>query len=599
MADSLPQHNREMNLEELLGEAPPVTPEEIVQILAGYKSEAKQARASGPTPRDDIWRINWDRYWLRYDSSDKAAWQSTHVMPEAPQYVDRWAAAMREALDAAGGDWFTAVDDTGQASELTPHINKLMKVILSRCAIMPDGRRGDFTSVFEDQMKLGALMTCSASVTWKETRKGGWPTVESVDPREVWKDPRMRDLYRLRSYEIDHFELMGYALEEDDEGEPLYEVEVVEQLAAQVDEERRNDRERSTGTGQGDTGKSKPIVIDEWLCNLVDAQGELIAQNALILVANDQYLIRGPEENPFWHQEDWLVTTAMVPVPFSVYGRSYMEDWGDVADAFVELTNLILDGVFTSTLKAFAANPSMLQDPTQLTEGIAPNTIYLLAEDTVGVKDFMREIDLGTLPQEAIAVWTALKQEMRDGAKLSEIALGQVPPKGDITATEINQVSQSGSAMVRSMARTIEARFLEPVLTLLWQVALQHMDFMELAKEIGEDTARMLDARRAEFSDRQIKFSVRGISGLVDRQTKLRSLLSMLQVIGQNEILLQAFLERTDANELISLLFQLFGIDPEQLRPKQKESMIRDIIGGGAPGQPAQQQPRAPSEAQA
>lgn len=99
----------------------------------------------------------------------------------------------------------------------------------------------------------------------------------------------------------------------------------------------------------------------------------------------------------------------------------------------------------------------------------------------------MKDIDLGRLPSESITVWQSLKQEMREGAKLSEIALGQVPPKGDITATEVNQVQQSGSAMIRSMARTIEARFLEPILTLLFQTALQHMDFNDpaLRAELG------------------------------------------------------------------------------------------------------------------
>lgn len=579
MGDVLPLHQRQRDVSDLIdGKDETVDPEVVVKILAAYATEAEEARRSGPSPRDDIWAGNWDRYWGRYDYSDKAAWQSTHVMPEVPQFVDRWAASMREALDAAGGEWFTAIDDTGKQSELIPHINRLMGILLSRCGIMPDGRRGDFTSVFEDQMKLGAIMTCSAAVTWDSS--AGWPTVESVDPREVWKDPKLRDLYRLRRYEVEKYELMAMALEIDDEGQPLYDADQIASLMASEMEDRKTDRERSTGTGQGDSGgpRRDTIVIDEWLCTLLDDNGEVIAHNALCVVANKRYLIRGPEENPFWHGEDWIVTTPMVPVPFSVYGRSYMEDWTDVADAFVELTNLILDGTFTSTLKAFAANPNFLEDPTQLAEGISPNTIFKLSDEAGALKEFLKEIDLGSLPPEAISVWTALKQEMREGAKLSEIALGQVPPKGDITATEVIQVSQSGSAMIRSMARTIEARFLEPVLTLVWQTALQHLDFQALAPEIGQEAAAMFESRKAEFSDRRIKFRVSGISALIDRQTELRALLSMLQTVGQNELLLKAFLEKADVGEIIDIMFRLFGVDKSQMQPSQREQMMRAAL---------------------
>jgi len=578
---ALANHNPDTELDV---EREPIDDQEVVNILAAYASEAEHARTSGPSPRDTIWRANWDRYWGRYDHSDKADWQSKHAMPEAPQFVDRWAAAMREALDS-GGEWFTAEDETGTRTELVAPVNKLMRILLSRCARTPDGHRADFSSVFEDQMKLGALMTCCAAVTWKDDPRGGWVSVDSVDPREVWLDPKMRNLYRRRRTFMDKHELMALAKAEDANGDPLYNVDEIERLASASEQDGRDDRERSAGTGEGTGGAPgrKPIEIDEWLCTLLSADGEVIAQNALCVVANERFLIRGPEPNPFWHEQDWLVETPMVPVPFSPYGRSYMEDWSDVADAFVELTNLILDGVFTSTLKAFAAAPDMLKDATQLSNGISPNKIFEL-EDGVGIRDFMKEIDLGTLPPEAITVWQALKQELRDGAKLSEIALGQVPPKGQITATEITQVSQAGSAMIRSMARTIESRFLEPVLTLVWQTALQHMDFMDLADELGEEVAAMLQARREEFSESKLVFRVRGISGLVDRQSKLQNLLSFLQVAGQNELLMQALMQKTDPGKILDMLFKLFGVDPGELRLTQAEQLMQQAAQPPAEG---------------
>src|SRR5690606_7939803 len=162
------------------------------------------------------------------------------------------------------------------------------------------------------------------------------------------------------------------------------------------------------------------------------------------------FLIRGPEPNPFWHKRDWLSFAPAVNVPLSVYGRSYMENWSSVARTFVEMTNLIVDATHFSAPKAFATIPSMLEDPSELSEGGDPRL-------------FLHAVDLGQLPHSAVTIWQSLKTELREGAAFNEIALGQTPPKGGITATEINQTQQSSHNLMSSIARSIESRFLEPL----------------------------------------------------------------------------------------------------------------------------------------
>jgi hypothetical protein len=560
----------------------------LATVLDGYRREAEEARRAGPSPRDTTWQRNWDRYWGRYDHSRKADWQSKFVMPETPQFVDRWAAAMREAL-TQGGRWFRAVDETGESNEMTPHIERFMEVLLARVGRTPDGHVADFSTVFEDQMKLGALMACCITVNYRETLDGGWPAVESVDPREIYLDATQRGLYRLRRYTVDKHRLLEMAQQADGAGEPLYDIEAIQELQAQIEGDQKMEQERSGGHGREEQASGRTsITIDEWLCDILMPDGTVPAQNALVVVANDRHIIRGPEPNPFWHQRDWIVFTPMVTVPFSAYGRSYAEDWSDPADAFVELTNLILDGVFTSTMKAYVGQSDMLKDPSQMDGGVYPNVFFDL-EEGVAPRDFMKEIDLGSLPAESITIWNSLKQEMREGAKLSEIALGQVPPKGAITATEVNQVQESGSAMIRSMARTLESRLLEPVLTLIFQTALQHMDFTEdrVVRELGEETAAMLQTRKEEFRDRLIKFRVRALSSLVDRQIKLQGLLAMLQTFAQNEQLMENFLERHDVGRLADHLMEMFGVDNLDFKITEQERMIREVM------QAQQQQPEA------
>lgn len=555
--------------------------EEIVQVLRNYAEEGEQGRLGGDNPRDEIWTANWDRYWGRYYNADKASWQSQHVMPEAPQYVDRWASAMREALDRTG-EFFTVMDASGEVSQLNVVITRVMKVLLSRCARTADGHVCDFSTIFEDQMKLGAIMACCASVTWEDDLEApnGWVRVNTVDPREVHFDPKGRNLYRRRVYEMDHFELLGLARDYDEEmDEEIYDIGEILGLMAEEDEKLRNYKETATGSYAGDSGNDgrKPIKMEEFLCTIVMPDGEVVASDALCILANDNWLIRGPEKNPFWHQRDWIVFCPMVSVPLSTYGRTYMEEWSDVADAFIELTNLILDGVYTSTIKAFVANPELLDDPTQLDEGISPNKIFKTSEDLADLRRFIAEIELGELPQSAYQIWTALKNELREGAKLSEIALGQMAPNSRTTATEITMSSQSGSSMIRSMARTIETRFVERILTLVWKTALQYMDFTDIQAAIGPDVATMLNERREEFLESSLTFQVRAISGIVDRQQKLQNIFQAMQVIGNNPVLAQEFFTRMSPAKFVEAMMSLFGLDMKQFEPTEQERVVQNL----------------------
>lgn len=554
--------------------------QDILRILSSYKDEAKRARKEGPNGRDSVWEANWDLYWGRMDYSDKADWQSQEVMPEAPQFVDRWASAMREALNQPG-EFFTIHDPTDQNNDLVPHIKRFMNVLLTNAGRTPDGHPSQFDTVFEDLMKLGALMAMSATVTWRGGMGpgGGQVAVEPTDPRCVWVDHTGRGLYRLRSYEVDKHELDRRAQQTDASGQPIYNPEAIADLKAMEDEERLEEKESSTGHEQSTSSPREPVQIDEWLATVVDNDGEVLLENSLIVVANDRAIVRGPEPNPFWHNRDWVVFAPMVTVPLSVYGRSYMEDWASVARSFIEMTNLILDGTFTSTLNAYAMAPEMLEDPTQAQEGVTPNKVFTL-EQGGRARDFVQEIELGRLPPEAIRVWEGLKQEMREGAKLSEIALGQVPPKGDITATEVQSVTQAGSSIVRSMARTTETRLLEPIMELIWQTGLQHVDFSEpqMQQELGMETARMLETRRQEFQQRHIRFEVRGISSLVARQEKLQNLMGAMQTMSTSEVLLREFAQKYDFGKLMDEIMRLHGIDTISLQPTPQERQMREIV---------------------
>lgn len=553
----------------------------VVNALEGYRREASDVRKTGLNPRDTKWQENLDLYWGRYDFSKKADWQAKQTLPEVPVFVDRFAAALKGALLASPDGFFAVHDEGDQNRYIADSIKTMMNVFLSNAGRSANGTPLGFSSVFEEQMKLGCMMACSAVVTWKHDRPGGRVAIETVDPRMVWLDHTYRNLYRIRRVELDRHELAAMAKQKDSDGNAIWNLPQIDMLVSHLaDVDAQTQRSRMTGTGEGMTAQSNriPITLDEYIATVLGPDGKVMEERGLYVVANEKFLVRGPEKNPFWHGKDWLVYAPLVTTPLSVYGRSYMEDFGDVAQTFNELTNMILDAVFTSSLKAYALVPEMLLNPEQVNTGISPNKVFLL-DGGYRAEDFAKALDLGTLPPESVQFWEALKNELREAANINEVGLGQFAPKGRTSATEIDATQQSSSAMVSSVAETVETRFLDPILDLVWKTGVQNIAPKDkfMAEAVGP-TWEGLIANRRELASRNLTLKAHGISTLIRRGSMLKSLLTLLQIISSNEMLLQQFLQIVDMERLVELLFLLSNVPLRSIMMTDQKRLIMETL---------------------
>ena len=349
--------------------------------------------------------------------------------------------------------------------------------------------------------------------------------------------------------------------------------------SASILAEQQLEREAMTGHGGEITSARKPIVLHEYLATLIGPEGELVADQGLSIVANNKHLIRGPEANPFWHGRDFVVSAPLIPVPLSPYGRSYMEDFGALAKTFNALTNLILDATFTTTMKSFALSPGMLMNPEQLAEGMAPNKIWEV-EDGVLPKDFIKEIELGTLDAASIQVWQGLKNELTEGASQNEIGLGQFAPNSRTSATEVAESLQGAGAMVRSIATNVEQLLLNPMLDLIWKTGVQHVGKGDEAikEAMGKDMFDVLIGKRKELVERNVTFSARGISTLLQKSQRMKTLMFALQVMASSEVLLKEFLGKVDPGKLVDLILDLLDIDIKRLKMGERERMVAEIV---------------------
>lgn len=557
---------------------------EIADTLRSYLREAQDARRGGDNPRDDKWSQNLALYWNRYDFSDKAPWQARVTMPEVPAFVDRFAASMKEALMAGGGDFFTIEDFGDPEGDLKEPIKRITKEFLATSGRSQNGFPLDFEAVFEEQVKLGTLMAMSAVVLWKDDIPGGRVAIEAQDPQSVWLDHTYRDLYRVRRYEVDRHSLYAMAKEKDSRGQPIWNLPELHELAASFVLEEQRKRQDLTGGGDPNGASPRvPITIDEFRAVLLNADGTPMGdgEHQLVVMANEQYVIRGPEANPFWHGQDWLVFSPLVTAPLSVYGRSYMEDFGTLAENFTHITNLIIDAVRTSSMNAFAVVPGVLENPADLNDGIGPNKMFKLQEG-YSPRDFAEALVLGTLPPSAFQFWEANKSELREAAGMNEIGLGQFAPNSRTSATEISSTQESSSALVRSVAKSIETRWVNPVLDRVWKTGIQHVgrnDPRMIRAAGGPELWSALYSRRKELIKRPMSFAAYGISALIKKAQKLNALLRVLQVIASNELLLKEFLGVADMHKLVLYIFDLADIDLSKFQLTERERMMQELMG--------------------
>jgi len=589
--------------------------EDLLILLKGYMSRGKEGREGGSDPRESNWKANQDAYWGRQDTGNKAEWQAAEHMPEVANFIDRHTAALRLAL-LSQPEWFSITDPTEPSGNRDRMMRKFTKIHLDHCTTNASGQRIGFDATFASAVKSGAMTVLAASVTYDPI--SGFVNVDPVNPFELYYDPTGRGLYRIRRTEIDYWQLELMKEAKDSAGEPLYINEAIDRLQSFVDGESKTDRERQSGGSEENEGGSrrKPVTLDEYLCTIIGLDGKLIAQNQLVVVANEREIIRGPEDNPNWHGKDWIVMCPTVDVPFSVYGRTYLENFRMLAATFTEVTNLILDGMFAGAIPAHQVWQDALADPTELAEGVYPGIVVTADPDWPAGKKFVELIEMGGVNADSMRVWESLKSELREGASANELSLGQVPPKGDITATEINASSRGSTVMQMGLAKDIDTRWLAPILELVMMTGLQHFDPEKnptLANELGKDMATMIANHRREFADIQYGYVAKGLTSAMERGQKVQGLTGALQVIGGNEVLAAAFQQDYSLSSLIAELLIGFDVDmdsikksdAEKLQDKQKADAARAAAaqggapGGGAPtgagargGQPIPRQPK-------
>lgn len=566
----------------------------LLSILRGYENEARTARESGYEDRDTTWEENLDAFWGRYDFSDKKSWQAQEVLPDVANFVERFAAVLRQGLTQVA-DWAQVQDVADVTGKISKLATKFTRVMLDNSGTNVTGQSTRFEKTFGDCVRTGTMSAMCAAVTWKDGRLH----IEEVDPRTFLPDPTGRGLYRIRIIEIDKDKLLRMADEMDSNGDPIWDKDAIEQETSYIDQELREWKERSSGGGVEQTSRRKPMVLWEFYCDLIDEDGKPMKEKQLVVVLNNRTIIRGPEPNPFWHGQDWVVYHPLMSAPMgAVDGKTYVEHFRRLTETLQNVTNMMLDAVQMNGINANVVFPEFLKDPEQLKDGLYPCLSIELDEGTDPRVDPVRPIRLGShLGPEAFNLYQALNQKMMEGAAQSELSLGQ-HISGETTATEASLSNRGQSSFNNSIASDIEDHFLAPIVQLAYFTGIQHIDedtHPAIKGALTEDEIGAFMAQREDFRNRAMRFKAKGITASLERSQMLRGLLGSMNVIGGNPILAEAFSKEYSLTALIRTLLEYHLVDIEKIektpQERQQEAMQAQIdqqamqAQMGAPGE--------------
>ena len=555
-------------------------------------------------------RENQQMFLGQQDYSHKTAGQSAEFLPKVPMAVEQISGMIKKAL-VNYGNWFSV--DTQGVQGLPITDEQIREIIMTQLMSMNevDQNHIDFPVLISDAMKVGLLQAKIivkvygryftkkkfhversteyiptqlpsgevhhvAKVNRKLTRKKKdvWHIViDLINPEDFYEDPTGRGLYRIHRVERDLHEVIALSEGED----PIYDPAVVEQIKNDF-AKLEMESQKALAAGQDVSNPPqfrKRVTIDEFWGTILNDKGHVVHEMAVWARANDKYIIRKPEDTPFWHGQDPFCVTPLIRVPFSVMHKALMDHAVPLSTAINELFSLMLDGALASVHGIKQLRSEYVERPEDLSGGIAQGqTIGVKAEMPANMK-VLENVVTGEIPPEAIQMMAQLDREYEEASMLNSLKLGQLPQR-QVKATEIVSAEQSQGGMMESITNDLES-WMEHVLWKVWMVILQEMSNIEgkyLQSALNPQKIQMFARIPAEerfLVFNRVGFKVRGLSATLQRAQDFQKMMALMTAIAQNPLMLQAFFKKYNPEKILDRAFKFINLNPEQFELSDQE----------------------------
>lgn len=579
-----------------------------VSVLNSLREESYFSKQN----RMKLNRDNFAMYQLEHNFEHKMEGQSKEVLSKVRNAVESSKAFFQQAL-ADLDDWYRIVSRDGTEGIGMPIRPEEMQRIMNYML-----KRAEYFTHVGAQTQLGLLGSLAVSKVggelvpkpkFKTKAQGRGAKYEKhviVSDDKTWElrywgkrqedyypDPTGGNLYEIDEDMVDLHVVR--ALAEGDEA--IYDLDVVKELTPWGAEDLQESK-KAKETGQNQYVSMRPRVkISEYWGNIVDnVTGELLAENVVFTVANRQKVIRKPTPNPLWHQKSPINAAALIEVAHSVWGIAMMDAGTKHNRSLIELFNLMLDSAMKDVWGVNQIRTDVLEDPTQVTDGIRWGTnLRVNSGLPIGGK-VMEPVVTGNISGEVLNMFNLLNQETLTSMKTNDMRMGAQSMR-QVKATEVVAAENSITSEFQGIAKNFEEKKIQPELELGCWTICQNWDRIDkevfiglFGKDRGEELAALEPQEVFVATINGMKFEVFGISLTLRRQADFRKWTTLLQTIGASEMLIEAFLQKYSFEKLLGEIMTAIDLN------KQKIQADSAVSGNGQAPQlpgPGPQQPQA------
>ena len=567
----------------------------VIQAVNRYRHEAEDAKIDRVIKN----RSNRDMFLGRQDWSHKQEGQSTEFIPKVPVAVEQMCSFVKKGL-ITFGDWFSI--DLDRSLSLVVDGAQIREVL--KCFLNDLWERNNksnrFHLVISDAVKQGLL----ESLMILKVHGGMMPFREPIftegdratrtdntlefNETKVWRlridlvpfedyypDPTGNGLYEIHRVERDLHEIIEAA----EDG--MYDMDAVKQLIGSSNQRSDDEKRRDQDRNQPETtppGFRKKVVIDEFWGTLLNDDGTVAMRNCVCTVANERYLIRPPEPNPFWHQGSPFCVAPLIRVPLSVWHKALYDHGSDLNRAINELFNLMIDGGLASVWGIKQLRMEDLEDPSQVAGGVKQGTTLIVKQTLPHNGKVMETVATGEVPRDAMAMYEAMNREFNQAVLTNEMKIGQLPPRR-VLATEVVEVTQSQAVTLDGIVGDLDD-FMSSILRKSWLTILQNADDVPnhaWTSILDRRVAMMImraspEERYALFADKS-QFRVSGLSATLAKAMDFQKSIALMQVVQQNPFLGRAFAVKYSADKHLRKLMNYLNMNPDDMEKDLDEKL--------------------------
>ncbi len=534
-----------------------------------------------------------------------------------PMAVEQTAAFFQQALVDIGTNWFTAGASNPRNAEklkVKPQtIDSLTKFQVNKADIMKHVVRGVKSgllgSVFITKIHgypkpipyymAEGKKSKKGSAKLNYSKKKSWQLcLDLVNDFNYYPDPTGEGLGEAEDMWMDYHKVVALA-EGDDAIYDMSVVKQIEHMSGEDSAEERFDEMRKTAQNAETRTFRNRVKLTEYWGTILDENGNVEYDNCVCTLANDRWLIRPPTPNPLWHQESPYEVTPLLEAPYGVWPRALMDSPTKHNIAANEIYNLMLDGAMRAANGVTQIRQDWLEDPSQVSGGIRPGTSLNLNSMAPAGAHSVELLSTGEVPPEAMNMFNTMQQEFNRAALTSDIRQGMQPRK-DVPATQIVEANQTITSVFTGLSKNIESH-LQSVLEKTWMTCAQFSDDMDedelrtvLDNDVADDFLAMTAEERFAETVGGIKFTVSGISLMMQKAQDYKKDMTLIQTIASNQPAEEAFLKKYSWDKLLERIMRNLGIRTDEIELSDAEQSMMNQPPAPQPGQPPAGGPPGP-----